>query len=108
MFTDSTGKPDGRLGPINPANHNIWPFLWSFLSEAMTLFRDKYIHLGGDEVPFDCWESNPEIIHYMEENGMAKNFTRLESAYITKLLKIPASKNVSSIVWQEVIFNYYV
>ncbi|KAK0159227.1 hypothetical protein PV328_010136 [Microctonus aethiopoides] len=102
---DSTGKPDGRLGPINPANHNIWPFLWSFLSEAMTLFPDKCIHLGGDEVPFDCWESNPEIIHYMEENGMAKNFTRLESAYITELLKIPASKNVSSIVWQEVFDN---
>lgn len=68
----------------------------------MTVFEDHYIHLGGDEVPFDCWESNPQVISYMEEHGMSKDFTRLESAYIAELLKIPASRNVSSIVWQEV------
>lgn len=90
------------MGPINPSNLNIWPFLRTFLTETMNLFSDRYVHLGGDEVPFDCWESNPDIVAYMEQQGMAKDFTRLESAYITELLKIPASQNVSSVVWQEV------
>ncbi|CAG5096091.1 Similar to HEXB: Beta-hexosaminidase subunit beta (Felis catus) [Cotesia congregata] len=102
---DSMGKPDGRLGPINPTNPGIWPFLRTLLTEVMTVFEDHYIHLGGDEVPFDCWESNPQVISYMEEHGMSKDFTRLESAYIAELLKIPASRNVSSIVWQEVFEN---
>ncbi|XP_034941842.1 beta-hexosaminidase subunit beta-like [Chelonus insularis] len=102
---DSNGFPDGRLGPINPSNPLIWPFLRNFLTEAMNLFRDQYIHLGGDEVPFDCWGSNPEVLSYMEQHNMGSDFTRLESAYIAELLKIPASRNISSVVWQEVFDN---
>lgn len=61
--------------------------------------------MGGDEVPFDCWQSNPDILAYMQANGMGEDFAKLESAYITELLKIPGSRNKSSIVWQEVFDN---
>ncbi len=30
--------------------------LWALLREAAGLFPDSYVHLGGDEVPFTCWQ----------------------------------------------------
>ncbi|XP_011311926.1 beta-hexosaminidase subunit alpha [Fopius arisanus] len=102
---DRSGLPDGRLGPIDPSNENIWPFLATLFNEVMDLFHDKYIHLGGDEVPFDCWQSNPNIRDFMSRKGMGSDFTRLESSYIAELLKIPAAHNKSSVVWQEVFDN---
>ncbi|KAF7993368.1 hypothetical protein HCN44_007871 [Aphidius gifuensis] len=102
---DDFGKPNGKLGPINPINSAIWPFLTTLFNEIMDLFPDNYIHVGGDEVLFDCWKSNPDILAYMQANGMKKNFEQLESYYIAELLKIPSTYNRSSIVWQEVFDN---
>lgn len=36
-----------------PSNY---AFLSSFFGEVASVFADHYVHLGGDEVPFDCWE----------------------------------------------------
>ncbi|XP_063977429.1 beta-hexosaminidase subunit beta-like isoform X1 [Diachasmimorpha longicaudata] len=102
---DTTGVPNGRLGPLDPSKEIIWPFLRTLFNEVMDLFQDKYIHLGGDEVPFDCWASNPNVRAFMTRKGMGADFTRLESSYIAELLKIPAAKNKSSVVWQEVFDN---
>lgn len=48
-------NPDGYFGPINPILKSTYRFLRHLFAEVLTVFRDKYVHLGGDEVPFDCW-----------------------------------------------------
>ncbi|XP_012273215.1 beta-hexosaminidase subunit beta-like [Orussus abietinus] len=101
----SNGKPDGTLGPMNPTDPLIYRFLRGLFSEITQVFPDQFVHLGGDEVPFECWASNPDILEYMRENGMAGNFSRLEEEYIRKLLDITSQFNASSIVWQEVFDN---
>ena len=53
---DSQERPTGLKGPINPARNETYALLWKLLREAATAFPDSYIHLGGDEVPFDCWQ----------------------------------------------------
>ena len=53
---DATEQPTGAKGPINPARNETYALLWKLLREAATVFPDSYIHLGGDEVPFDCWQ----------------------------------------------------
>ena len=50
------GQKTGDLGPLNPARNETYLFLWRLLREAAQVFPDTYLHLGGDEVPYDCWE----------------------------------------------------
>ena len=52
------GKPNGEFGPIDPTNNLTYTFLASFIKELSTVFPDKYLHLGGDEVNFNCWYSS--------------------------------------------------
>ena len=42
-------------GPINPTIDSNYEFLSDFFGEVAERFPDKYVHLGGDEVPFGCW-----------------------------------------------------
>lgn len=74
----------------------------NLFSEIVQVFPDQYVHLGGDEVPFDCWGSNPEIKAYMQAHNMSKNYALLEGEYIAKLLEITRTLDANSIVWQEV------
>ncbi|KAK2576822.1 hypothetical protein KPH14_005456 [Odynerus spinipes] len=101
---DSSGKEKG-MGPLNPTNPEVYEFMKNLFSEIVQVFPDQYLHLGGDEVPFDCWSSNPDIKSYMQSHNMSKNYALLEGEYIAKLLEITATLEASSIVWQEVFDN---
>ncbi len=45
-------------------------FLEDVLDEVCELFPSKYIHIGGDEAPTDCWEKCPACRAKMEELGL--------------------------------------
>lgn len=51
----ASGKIPGYYGPLNPARNGTYEFLRSLFAELFDVFPDKYVHLGGDEVPMECW-----------------------------------------------------
>ncbi|KAG8524643.1 Beta-hexosaminidase subunit beta [Galemys pyrenaicus] len=97
--------PSGAFGPINPIVNSTYTFMSKFFEEISRVFPDQFIHLGGDEVDFTCWASNPEIQKFMEHSGFHKDFRKLESFYIEKILKMISTIKKNSIVWQEVFDN---
>lgn len=45
----------GLLGPLNPARNSTYSLLQELYREILNLFQDQLVHIGGDEVPFECW-----------------------------------------------------
>lgn len=52
---DQKGKPDGSVGPFDPTVMSTYEFMLTLLTEVFHVFPDRYVHLGGDEVPSGCW-----------------------------------------------------
>nr|XP_037285324.1 beta-hexosaminidase subunit alpha-like [Rhipicephalus microplus]XP_037285325.1 beta-hexosaminidase subunit alpha-like [Rhipicephalus microplus] len=98
-------KPSGKLGPIDPSTNATYDFLKALFSEVAGVFPDQYIHLGGDEVSFDCWKSNPNITEFMAQIGISGDYRKLEEFYIKRLLDIVQGVKKNYMVWQEVFDN---
>ena len=54
------------------------------------LFKDKYVHLGWDEVPLDCWNTNPNLQRFMNRNNLY-DVKDLLNVYTKKLVDIIAN-----------------
>ena len=48
-------KPNGDYGPVYPASESTYTFMKTLFKEIASVFPDKYIHAGGDEVSMGCW-----------------------------------------------------
>uniref|UniRef100_A0A7M5XP63 Beta-hexosaminidase n=1 Tax=Clytia hemisphaerica TaxID=252671 RepID=A0A7M5XP63_9CNID len=101
----SSGKPNGNTGPIDPTVESNYEFLKNFFKEVAEVFPDAYLHLGGDEVSFSCWESNPNIAKWMADHDMGKNYSLLEQYYEQRLLDIVGALGKNYVIWQEVVDN---
>jgi len=102
---DSAGKA-ADTGPLNPTLNLTYDVLRKLYAEIKVVFApEKFVHVGGDEVPSDCWASNPQITEWMAANPHVKDFAGLETLFEQRLLNMLHDQNTSYIVWQEIFDN---
>lgn len=90
--------------PVDPTNPEVYDFVETIYRDLSDIFPDSYVHVGGDEVNFDCWNNTKSIREWMEKNNVSTT-VELYEYFETRLLHIVSDKlSKTPIVWQEV-FN---
>ncbi|KAJ0178174.1 hypothetical protein K1T71_005997 [Dendrolimus kikuchii] len=78
-------------GQLNPANSNMYRYLKELYQDiADFLGETPLLHVGGDEVFINCWNSSQEIVTYMKNQGYDRNvegFMQLWSEFHYKALE---------------------
>ena len=83
-------------------NEKTFQFLEDVLSEVMTLFPSKYIHIGGDECPKDRWKECTKCQARIK-NEKLKDEHELQSYFIKRIEKFLNSKGRQIIGWDEIL-----
>ncbi|CAG9813344.1 unnamed protein product [Phaedon cochleariae] len=104
VLTACGGNLAGEYGPMDPSKVETYNLLAGLLGEVSETFPDQYIHLGGDEVDFDCWESNANISKFMKKENIT-DYKGLESYFVQRVINIVDALKAKSIVWEEVFEN---
>jgi hexosaminidase len=100
----SRGAPPTALvdNTLCPANEKVYAFLDSVITQVAALFPFEYIHMGGDEAPFNFWEKNEAIKALMLKEGL-KNMHQVQGYFEKRVQKIVESKGKKFIGWDEIL-----
>ncbi|XP_049877247.1 beta-hexosaminidase subunit beta-like [Pectinophora gossypiella] len=88
------------LGPMHPLRKITYDLLEQLFLELRRTFPEKYFHIGGDEVDWACWLSNPEIREFIVKNKLT-SADEVYSIFMQKVIEL-LGNNTVPIVWQEV------
>lgn len=86
---------------LNPANEEVYKFAEAIIAEVTELFPFEYIHIGGDEVDPEHWNTNPSIQAFMQAQGL-KDHRALQAYFNQRLQKILAKHARKMIGWDEI------
>lgn len=102
------GKPDypnhAAFEMLNPMQKYTYDVMRNIFQEIIGTFKDKYIHLGMDEVYYACWESSPEIADFMRQQGF-DSVNQVEQYYVKKTMENVQRLGAKYMIWQDPIDN---
>jgi hexosaminidase len=86
---------------LNPANENTYAFADAIVAEVAELFPFEYLHIGGDEVDPEHWNTNSSIQAFMKEHELKDH--RALQAYFNQRLQIILQKHQRKMIgWDEI------
>jgi hypothetical protein len=93
------GVHDECLDPTRPA---VMAAVTGLFEELAEVFPDRYLHLGGDEVRADWWQSDPAVAAYMARHGLA-DAAALQSRFTADVAAAIAGLGRRALAWDEVL-----
>ncbi|TCZ73948.1 glycoside hydrolase family 20 protein [Flaviaesturariibacter aridisoli] len=81
---------------------STFQFLEAVLDEVLSLFPDRYVHIGGDEAPKSNWKRCPHCQARMKAEGL-KDEHELQSYFIRRIDNYVSSKGKQIIGWDEIL-----
>ncbi len=102
---DSTIKVATKWGIFKDVfcpRDTTFSFLEDVLTEIMTIFPSKYIHIGGDECPKDLWKESAECQAIIKKENL-KDENGLQSYFIQRIEKFLNVNGRRIIGWDEIL-----
>ncbi|MFN3343800.1 MAG: family 20 glycosylhydrolase [Flavobacteriales bacterium] len=96
------GKTWGVYDDVFCTRDSVFNFLEDVLSEVITLFPSKYIHIGGDEVPKTRWKACSHCQQRMKDEKL-KDEHELQSYFIRRIERFVNAKGRQIIGWDEIL-----
>ena len=87
---------------MDPSKESTYEFLDAFIGEITQLFPDAYYHIGGDEVAARVWTSNPSIMAFAKDHGLA-DAPAIQVYFNQRLLKIVQKYGKTMVGWDEIL-----
>jgi hexosaminidase len=96
----STAHGGGSINVValNPASNSTFTLLEAVLGTIADIFPCKYLHVGGDEVNFECWEEDAGVHAWMRSHGYQRRDAL--QAFEDRVMAILGRRNRTAIVWQ--------
>lgn len=88
-------------GQIDPTKEEAYRTMDALFGEMATVFPDKYVHTGGDEVNRAAWVSGPGIAAYMKDHGITDG-SGLQAYYTQRIHDILRKHSKIMIGWNEI------
>jgi hexosaminidase len=90
-----------HTGVYCAGNDDTFTFLDNVLTEVFALFPGKYVHVGGDEVPYSNWLNCPKCEARMKAENLQTG-KQLESYFIKRMEKFINAHGKLLIGWSEI------
>lgn len=87
---------------IYSPGEQTFTFLQDVLTEVMTVFPSKFIHIGGDEVPKNEWKTSALAQSLIKQNNL-KDENELQSWFINRIEKFLNKNGRNLIGWDEIL-----
>jgi len=104
LLTSCPDSKSWQTRPMDPTADYTYNLLESLFTEVATIFPDKQLHIGGDEVSPDCWNDNAKVKAWMASHNMT-TFEQLQSYFEQQVFSILMNDKRDPIVWEEVFTN---
>ncbi|KAK9765864.1 Glucosamine-6-phosphate isomerase (Glucosamine-6-phosphate deaminase) (GNPDA) (GlcN6P deaminase) [Basidiobolus ranarum] len=92
----------GQLDITNPRTDRL---VKTFLDEVVHWFDSDFIHIGGDEVRFECWMSSESIRNYMSAKGF-NDYNQILMPFLDKTHGWIRENKKIPITWQEAVTHH--
>ncbi len=93
------GKHYNTYDVINP---EVEEFLQNVIVEVIDLFDTDVVHIGGDEVRFNNWEEDRDMVAYKKKKGYT-SFMDIQIEFTNKMSKFIEGQGVSMMGWNEIL-----
>lgn len=85
-----------------PANEKVYEFLDTVIAQVAKIFPFRYVHMGGDEAPYNYWEKSPQVVDLMKRENL-KTMSQVQGYFERRVEKIVAKHGKNFMAWDEVL-----
>jgi hypothetical protein len=85
---------------LDPSHPHTTALVQEVFEEIAELFPDEYVHVGGDEIDFRCWDTDPRIAAWLRQRGTSSR-AELRRFFADAVWAPLAKARRRAVVWQD-------